>query len=129
MSASTWARLGPLPDLPSGNVSTHDAARALRVSPSGVLHLIATAQLPCRRLPSGRREIPRGAVLALVERRARAALPLELVPAPLPPPPRADGAPQQLRLFQVRRRRPAKAALQEATANGRRSRRQSIGVR
>jgi hypothetical protein len=114
MNRPLWARSGPALEPASPNVSTIDAARALRVSLSGVLHLIATAQLPCRRLPSGRREIPRVAVLALVDRRARAAL--ELWPAPTPAP-RADGAPQQLRLFHVRRRpRPAKVQVRIGTA-------------
>jgi hypothetical protein len=119
MTARAGAQGGPAHELASPNVGTFDAARALGVSPSGVLHLIATAQLPCRRLPSGRREIPRVAVLALVERRARAALALELWPARRPAP-RVDGQAQQLKLWQVRRPRPAKVAPAIGTAKVRR---------
>lgn len=118
MTRDDGARFGPA-DLASPNVSTYDAARALGLTPSGVRHLIATDQLRCRRLPSGRREIPRVAVLALVDRRARLALVLELVTRP-PARPLPARAPQQLKLFHVRRRRQAKAALDVRTAKVRR---------
>jgi hypothetical protein len=107
-------------DLPSANVSTYDAARALHLTPAGVRHLIAAELLPCRRLPSGRREIPRAAVLTLAAQRARAGL--ELVPRPIHKRQRTDAAPTQLRLFHVR---PAKAALQVREAKEQRSGRKS----
>jgi hypothetical protein len=109
--------------------TTHDAARALRMTPKGVRYLVADGKIACQRTPSRRCLFLASTILALEAKRAKARL--VLVPAGVHHKDRATQQPHQLALFHVRLAIAprAKEALPEREAKDGRSRGVLFGVR